>query len=115
MPRPLGLSNPATPVASRHPTVRDLAWAAGFIEGEGTFAWNGGTQHVAVCQVNKEPVSKLQELFGGSLRQHAARTKTNQPYWRWFVSGSRARGVMLTLFTFMSDKRKEQVRYALSQ
>jgi len=48
----------------------DIAWAAGFIEGEGTFgASKHGGIHIAVCQIQLEPLERLQRLFGGIIKQ----------------------------------------------
>lgn len=95
------------------PTTVDLAWAAGFMEGEGSFMVNRkslGRNACARCsaaQKQREPLDKLQRLFGGGVKPFKG------SYFRWDVSGARARGVMLTLFTFLSTRRRGQVRAAL--
>ena len=91
-------------------SLTDYAWAAGFLEGEGCFRKNGGSQCVVVPQVNMEPLVRLQAWFGGRI----GRTHTREfPINTWTVTGSRARGVMMTLYSFMSSRRKEQIRRAL--
>lgn len=52
--------------------VRDLHWAAGFLEGEGCFHFSKARHlHVSVAQVNKEPLDRLRNIFrGGSLYLH---------------------------------------------
>ena len=104
------------PKATKRPTVRDLEWAAGFLEGEGNFrgASKGeGTARVRCSQCNREPMDRLVALFGGSLTHIKKRTPNRQDVWQWQLSGARARGVMLTLYTLMSTKRKEQIAGAL--
>lgn len=115
-----GKENPKTAKATQHPRVRDLAWAAGFLEGEGSFYQSGGakrrhrgTAYVVAYQVNKQPVQRLLSVLGGALHQRQARGKA-QPVWVWRASGSRARGIIMTLFAFMSDKRQTQMRDALN-
>lgn len=101
--------------AAVSPTLRDLAWAAGFLEGEGTFLKAGRTHTVAVHQVNIEPLERLQQLFGGSislLRKKLKNPKHNDIYY-WQTFGARARGVMMTLYSLLSQKRKAQIRKAL--
>ena len=96
------------------PTIRDIAWAAGFLEGEGSFASRGGT--VNAVQVNTEPLHRLQELFGGSIYFDDKRTQKNpnwQPVSAWSVSGARARGFAMTIYSLMSSRRQEQIKKML--
>ena len=101
-------------------TTTELAWAAGFLEGEGFFgkASGGVTGFRISCRQNqKEPLEKLQRLFGGWLC--AVSTKSNAlaktpVIHDWTVSGDRARGIAFTLFTFLSRQRREQIKAALS-
>jgi hypothetical protein len=67
-------------------------------------------------QKQREPLKRLVEIFGGSLRSYlAGRTKCGErtPIWQWQVSGGRARGVMLTLYCLLSTRRRAQIRRAL--
>ena len=113
-----------TPCATTKPTVRDLAWAAGFLEGEGCFQAHRnrlmrGQQtidaRVNAVQKQREPLDRLQALFGGKIRAMPMRTSFGTgSIWRWEVSGSRARGVAMTVFGMMSTRRKDQILRALS-
>ena len=94
--------------ATKRPTTLDIAWAAGFIEGEGSFV----RKKVTAVQVNPQPVEKLKELFGGSLT-YRTRVKPRQPYYRWQIHGARALGFAFTIYPFLSDKRKNQLRKEL--
>jgi len=108
----VGIENKNTPKAINKPRIRDLEWAAGFIEADGWFISSGSkTAQVGADQLNKEPLLKLQKYFGGSLREylHDCIGKPKK-VWRWLVTGNRARGVSLTLFSLMSLKRKEQIK-----
>jgi hypothetical protein len=124
--RPTFTSRPhgSTPRAQCSPTSLELAWAAGLIEGEGTFNRTGGkhqtmhTERIGVRQVDRECVDRLQRLFGGSVnpvdysKNPISKAKT---LWHWGVYGSRARGVMQTLYTFFSQVRRQQIRRALQR
>ena len=72
-------------------TVRDIAWAAGFMEGEGSFMSRCKGAILLECvQVQKEPLERLQKLFGGNLYlvQRKPSMKPNQQnYWRWTRMG----------------------------
>lgn len=110
------------------PTVADLYWAAGFLEGEGCFAsresphpkWKVPTLGIDVLavQVQKEPLERLQRWFGGSLRQREQTPSTHgyeqQPIWRWSLTSSRGIGLMMTLYKLMSPIRQEQIRKAIA-
>ena len=102
--------------ASESPSTQDLYWAAGFVNGEGTFAKPRGkyqSPRVCVCQVEKEPVAKLQAMFGGSLQQRQPSTNQRQPYWQWHITGPRARGVMMTLYALLSPAKQRDIQVSL--
>lgn len=75
---------------------------------------------MTVSQVNVDPLIWLRRLFGGSIGLYSngvARDSGrphNDIYW-WTTSGPRARGVAMTLYYFMSDKRRKQIRKALGK
>lgn len=96
--------------------IKDLYWAAGFIEGEGSFTAYKASIGVRADQVQKEPLDRLQRIFGGTvyLRQHPSRANV-QPIHAWNISGKTAAGVMMTLFKLMSPRRQEQINIALSK
>ena len=108
--------------ASTSPTVPDMAWAAGFVEGEGNFTplrvKGHSYERVMVAQVNREPLERMLALFGGNIlkiHRNAPLKDGTKPFiWQWRASGARARGIMFTLFSFMSAKRKGQIKFALN-
>lgn len=88
--------------------MRDIAWAAGIFEGEGTAGhWDGSTK-VHVVQKGDWLPLRLQALFGGGIY-----FKSKGRYALWSLGGPRARGFLLTIFPFLSPRRREQVRRAL--
>lgn len=105
--------------ALEHPTLRDIAWAAGIYEGEGTAAKNGkSSTSVSVKQKDDWILRRFQKLFGGRVceRTYVRRgygkdkTGTNST---WVISGARARGFLMTIYTFLSPRRKAQAKRAL--
>lgn len=104
----------------------DLAWAAGFLEGEGTFAFgqrlkdgrpDQGSAHVAACQVQREPLERLHRLFGGNdpVEYHWLGPSKTKSAWFWRVYGIRAVGTMMTIYRFMSPQRRARIRLALDR
>lgn len=105
------------------PTIKDLYWLAGFLEGEGCFYSRHQNQKaghmttVTAAQVQREPLERCQKWLGGSTCLNSARTRKSQntqAIWEWSVNGGRAAAVMMTLYPLMSPSRKEQIKKALS-
>ena len=83
----------------------DLAWIAGFLEGEGSFCASRAT--VSAVQVNPEPLRNLQGILGGRLYHYV--NKQGCAFWRWTINGSEAIGVAFTLYRWLSRRRRQQV------
>lgn len=106
-----GFSNPKVPKAAMSPTSRDLEWIAGFLEGEGSFGNGDGKRFlVEAVQADSESLLKVQRFLGGTVRFYP---KNNNTY-TWYATGSRARGIMLTLYSLMSQRRRTQIKSALT-
>lgn len=102
-----------------------IAWAAGFLEGEGCFRMQrsrssktgrvtGHSIVILATQVQREPLARLAGLFGGSLHCQEHRPNPNwQPLWRWVLTGHRAAGLMFSMYSLLSPRRKEQVLAAI--
>ncbi len=75
------------PLPAVQPKPLDVAWAAGFIEGEGTFVCSHGRGiRVKVVQVNREPLDKLQRLFGGKIYRQKTYGRWQRSF-TWIVNG----------------------------
>ena len=95
-------------------SVNDIHWAAGFLEGEGSFISHGSGVRVNVGQVQKEPLERLKKLFTGSLYPGPKSSNPRaQPHWRWDLYASKAIGLMMTVYPLMSSKRKLQIYNSL--
>lgn len=114
-----------TPLPTLHPTTADLHWAAGFLDGEGSFATipvkhrDGiGVSHSArvfASQLYPESLQKLATLFGGSIyfREGRGNLLSKKGIWTWSVHGGMARGLMMTLYILLSPYRRQQIRASL--
>ena len=117
--RPLGWEAQKTVKSSLRPKIMDIAWAAGFIEGEGHMRPRGcRSSEITAYQQTKEPILRLQKLFGGHVSQQNSfhpkdRTTKLESGWVWRASGSRARGVIMTLYFFLSGRRRAQALLAV--
>jgi hypothetical protein len=117
----IGHIDPAK-AATEHPTLRDITWAAGIFEGEGCAAKNGirSGEFVGVTQKERWLCDRMRALFGGTVkvtkRKEAWRGDGKvSEYWHWSLSGARARGFMMTIYTFLSPRRKEQIKWVLGK
>ena len=90
--------------------IKDLYWAAGFLDGEGCFCFSKPHKVlVQAVQLEKELLERLQKLFGGVLR--LIKTPEGKPCWQWSTSSpSRAVGIMFTLFSLLSLKRQGKIK-----
>ena len=108
------------------PTTRDLiAWAAGFIDGEGAIVL--GSSHptpkerekkggnnarhkgqiklsLSVWQTQKEPLIRLQLLFGGRIYATPQRNERSAPAWQWTIQAGGALEALLAIEPFVIRK-----------
>ena len=96
----------------------ELAWCAGFFDGEGCFSINfqkkdrylfGGTHqiHMSASQTVKEPLDIMASLLGGAVCKASRPTKTNyKPVWKWSVSSADGiRSAILLIQPYLIVKR----------
>jgi hypothetical protein len=95
---------------------RDIAWAAGFLEGEGSFSCPRVAPQIQASQVQRDPLDRLQAMFGGHIYhlRHTSDHPLRKPYYRWNLNGTRAAAVMMTITGLMSPRRVEQIIAALA-
>ena len=112
-------------VAKWAPSTNELFWAAGFLEGEGSFSsvYHQGNSRSASFIVNAsqkvmDTLVMLQCFFGGNIRlvkRGANNFLPSSEIYEWTVNGGRARGVAMTLYSLMSPRRKLQIRKMLDK
>jgi hypothetical protein len=98
---------------------KELYWAAGFLEGEGSFVYNQGGAVIKAVQTDTlEPLERLQRLFGGSIRpvsreRDRLKGSNARDNWVWAVYGGGAIAGILVLYPQMSGKRRAQMTEAV--
>lgn len=92
-------------VAKSKPTIQDIFFAAGFYEGEGSCS----NYQAMLTQKDPFVLQKMKQLFGGNLRLVDKDTKI----YRLTLTGSRARGFLMTIYKFLSPRRQEQIKKAI--
>ena len=105
----------------------DIAWAAGFLEGEGSFSVisrHNKTNHqkfyyrVQAHQTTREPLDQLVKIFGGKIYLRERQSKVfadgykRKDIFVWDVNGEAARKCMIAALPFLSKRRKDQIGIA---
>lgn len=103
------------PTRAQSPTLIELAWAAGIWEGEGSVGCYEGAFRLTVAQKDRWILDRLRAWFGGTVyvrKEHyqGGRYVLHQ----WYLTGARGRGFAYTIFTWLSPRRRAQLRKALS-
>ncbi len=102
------------PVAECFDLPREqLAWAAGFIDGEGCFSctmrdWKRGwiSWRLMVGQAMQRPLEELCYMFRGSIRVlRESDGPKHKTFWTWVVQGIDCTSVAKTLLPFLRVKR----------
>lgn len=100
----------------RKPTQLEIAWAAGFWEGEGCctnvsrFAAQGGNSPRAdAAQATMWPLEKLRVIYGGSI----GGAGPGRSGYSWRVCGERAVVFLTDIYPMVSPRRQQQIDKAL--
>lgn len=103
--------------------IKELYWAAGFIEGEGSFSSTLVTPSrainwrimIGVVQVQRQPLERLERLFGGSIGVKSEASGSHSKTFVWFISGRKAAAIAMTLWSILSPRRREQIELMISR
>jgi hypothetical protein len=100
------------PAVIERPSEVDLAWTAGFMDGEGCFTLLGRRSNVrkwdrrpsvSAAQVRLAPLVKLQGLYGGALR----RTGRDSYAYQWVLSTREQLTVVPWILPYLVLKNEE--------
>lgn len=102
----------------RHANDTEVAWAAGFYEGEGSCINTGKGRRsfgVSVAQKDPEVLYRLRDLFGGRVAEFLNNRGTiaskSKPFtiFIWRVCGDRSRIFLTAIYPYLSGRRKAQI------
>lgn len=94
------------------PTCRDIAWAAGVFEGEGSCVASGTnrTSFTAdVSQKDPELLYRLRDLFGGSVKLYNVGNERRFLCHMWRICGDKARVFIGAVYPYLTARRKAQI------
>ena len=96
----------------RNTITTDIAYIAGFFDGEGCIrikrASQGGSSYyiwVAITNSNKEILDFVANIFGGSIRQ--AEKTVNKIIYHYLISSSEAVDMLKVLLGFLKEKKQQ--------
>lgn len=89
----------------------DLGWTAGLLEGEGYFCSIRGGIFISCSMTDKEPIEKLQALYGGTLLELNPYKEEWKKVYRWYF-GRKSNCIQLVkrLQPLMSPRRQTQIQ-----
>ncbi len=99
-------------------TVREIAWLAGLLEGEGSFHIKDGCAHLQMQSTDKDVIRRATEVLSTKFHDSPCKPRgkdTYKPVWRLAVHGTRAISWMMTLYSLMGERRQTKIREVLDQ
>lgn len=97
-----------------------LAWAAGFLDGEGHFGFqtskskncDRGSLVIEARQVRREPLDKLSEIFGGNIT--GPYSNKGQGYYSWHTTAAeKVKFIIDSIWPWLTEPKREQAGEAL--
>jgi hypothetical protein len=95
-------------------SIEDIHWAAGFLEGEGSFTYHSSLM-VAASQTSMWPLERMQRIFGGKISRNGRQNEGRKVCYSWYLYGHHAAAVMMTVYGLVSPRRREQIAAALEK
>jgi intein-encoded DNA endonuclease-like protein len=91
------------------PSETELAWAAGFFDGEGCIilrkSKNTYVVRATVTQVNPAPITKFKQLFGGHISLQKQKREGWKDQWKWEQDSKSGVETLKLLLPYLIVKR----------
>lgn len=97
---------------------RDLiiAWAAGIFEGEGCFVFNKDkAKLMSVTSTDFDVLLKLEQNFGGLIREQKKRNPKWKDCWVWNIRGKDAKSFYFCIKPYLLERRSKRGEYWFSR
>ncbi len=91
----------------------EIAYFAGFFDGEGTLGIYNGRHVVCLANTDARPLRRAQELWGGHLYRMKRQKYAVRDIWHWNIYGHAARPFLEAILPH-SQLKKEQVEVFLA-
>ncbi len=96
-------------------SMKDIAWVTGIIEGEGCFRIAGASPTIALEMTDGDITARVAKLWGvNNNPPRARRYPGSKPLYKVSISGSKAIGWMLTMYTLLGTRRREKIKEVMA-
>jgi hypothetical protein len=96
--------------------TNDIYWLAGFLDGEGCFSMWGQTPNISVAQKEIWPLEKVHKLIGGKFYKFKNWGTNKEIFYNSLhISGKRAIGLMMTLYSLLSPRRQAKIEEIIAK
>lgn len=97
--------------------VKQIAWMAGLLEGEGSFGMReqSNSPCIQLAMTDRDVVERAALLLGSNLRVHSDKRGNRKACWQTRPHGYRAIGWMLTVYSFMGERRRAKIREVMKE
>ena len=85
----------------------DLAYAAGYLDGEGCFQWNGNTVSVTVDNTYPNTLMWLKRMFGGSVGRLNRKDENCRTTYRYRIFGFGAASLSQKVLPYLQEKAEQ--------
>lgn len=98
-------------------TESEIAWAAGFFEGEGCMSFrNTNCVTLLIGSTDLDALEKMQSICGGSIYGGKMKPKSTKPIWTWQLSKTEeVHAVLVALEPWFCSRRAEKARESISR
>lgn len=86
------------------PTKKELAYFAGYLDGEGCFRVSRNTLCVSINNTYPAVLFKFQKHFGGNVRLSAPSNNRFRTIWNYTVYGIKAKKLLEALLPYLEEK-----------
>jgi hypothetical protein len=93
-------------------TLKDIAWFAGIMEGEGSFLWNSSPV-VTVAMTDEDIIQRVADIIGYEVSNYVPKRPNAKRVYETQAAGSRGAAWMMTLYPFMGMRRRGQITQVL--
>jgi len=97
-------------------STKDLYWLAGLLEGEGCFSVGGGKYPtITLWMCDLDVIERANDLLRAAEPKRVQRRADTDrlPIYYICLTGARAAGWMMTLYSLMGKRRQERIRVVL--
>lgn len=92
----------------------ELAWAAGLLEGEGSFSWRTSkSPHISCAMTDLDVLERLRSLLGGNIVVATKSQPHHKQAWVWYLGGTPAIDVMRQLSPLMGSRRHDKIEQVI--